>query len=101
MNPNEGPDSDDIDVYVSPRKYGGHTPGAKETRERVMKEGQVAAELERGASISALRSVTTPPLPPSPKSVSDTSDEDIAIDIDNIKYTIDRIEESKLLTYAH
>ncbi|PXF49824.1 hypothetical protein BWQ96_00476 [Gracilariopsis chorda] len=42
-------DQDDVNVYVSPKHFGGHTPGAKATRQKVFEENLKRAAQEREA----------------------------------------------------
>lgn len=40
-------DNDDVNVYVSPKHFGGHTPAAKATRQKVFEETLKRAAKER------------------------------------------------------
>lgn len=45
-------DKEDVDVFVSPKRFGGHTPAAKATRQKVFEDNLKRASLQQETSRS-------------------------------------------------
>lgn len=51
----DNPEEDDVDIFVSPRRFGGRTPGAKETFKKVREEEEARKDAGKGGTDSTNR----------------------------------------------
>lgn len=77
-------DSDDVNIYVSPRRFVGRTPGPRATKQRIFDEDQAAQNPGQAQTNDK-----------KPDGQKPTGHRGISLGVENVKYTFSRQQNCK------
>lgn len=80
----DGMDSDDVNIFVSPRHFVGRTPGPRATKQRIIDEEQAAQNLGKSETDGQKPDGSRP-----------TGHRGVSLGVENVKYTFSRNQNCK------